>query len=166
MTVILKHCQKHAAKICKNIAKKHSKEKPVLLNCANLSTTFSPWMSQKIYFHTLLGPDPMEFKISENACIWKVSFALKTHIRFRATELRQKIKFDVFRKPLFCNLARTRNLVPDAVPNAARQYLQRDFTFSTTKWSFLEFQRSKKLKRKFSDNIEQNIWRPFHQPGH
>lgn len=120
---------------------------------------------KKIYFHTLLGPDPKEFKISGNACIWKVSFALKTHIRFRATELRQKIKFDVFRKPLFCNLARTRNLVPDAVPNAARQYLQRDFTFSTTKWSFLEFQRSKKLKRKFSDNIEQNIWRPFHQPG-
>ena len=50
----------------------------------------------------------MEFKISVNFSISKISFAFKTH---RATELRKKTKFDVFQKPLFCTLMSDRNMV-------------------------------------------------------
>ena len=98
-------------------------------------------MSKKTYFQILLSPDHMEFNFSVNICISKVSFALKTHIMFRATELRQRIKFGIFRKQLFCTFASTRNLLPEAVPNAARQYLRKDFFFLLANdhfWSFKE----------------------------
>ena len=45
---------------------KHAKEIPILLNYANLSIMFCLPLSEKIYFHFKLGPDPMEFKFFVN----------------------------------------------------------------------------------------------------
>ena len=48
---------------------------------------------------------------------------------FRASELPQRPKFDIFQEALFCTLASSTNLVLTVVPVEAGQYLCRVFRF-------------------------------------
>ena len=79
----------------------------------------------------------------------------KTHLFFklifRAIQLQQRPKYDIFQKALLCTLASNTNFGWNAVPIAVGRYIWRDSTFFTKNWSFLEFQcifKELKTKRK------------------
>ena len=58
---------------------------------------------------------------------------------FRATQLRQMPKDDLFQKALFCTFTSITNLGLNTFPIAAVQYFWRSFTFSIKSWWYFKF---------------------------
>ena len=108
-------------------AVKHFIEKPILFDFVNLSTTFCSRLSEETDFHSQLSPDPPDFTFSEDFRILKTHSLFK--LIFRATQLQQRRKYDIFQKALFCTLASSTNAELNVVPIVAGQYLGRGFTF-------------------------------------
>ena len=74
-------------------------------------------------------------------------------------------KFDIFQKALFCTLASSANLVLKTVQNAAAVILKRFYLFLLKTdhfWSSRVVSKKSKVKRKFSDNLGENICGLFH----
>lgn len=101
------------------------------------------------------------FFLTKNLGSWKPIWQLK--LIFRATELSEKLKFDISQKVLFCTLASSSNLVLNIVEIATGKYRWKCFYFFLPKvgqlWISHAFSEKKGVKQKRSVILEKNIWR-------
>ena len=108
-----------ARKFPKNLLINISNKTPILVNFVKLSTILCPCCLRKHIFISYSAQTPWNLDFQWIFVFQKSHLLLKLIFR---NELRQRPKFDIFQKPLFCFLARSRNLALKAIPSAAGQY--------------------------------------------